>query len=73
MKKILLVAVWAICLLNMLFFTDIIINYIIGNSQAFLSKASTGLSQMILASVMDLACVMLLYLYTIILNEKERV
>lgn len=73
MRKAILISVWAVVLLNMVFFTDIIINYFVGNTQSIFSGATTESSQAALAGVMDFICLMILYFYTSVLTDKERV
>jgi len=73
MRKAILISVWAIVLLNMVFFTDIIINYFVGNTQSIFSGATTEGSQAALAGIMDFICLMILYFYTSVLLDKERV
>ena len=72
MKKVLLIVVWAIVIANMFFLTDILYNYVIGNTQSVLSGATTEASQAVLAVVMNVMCMIILYFYTIILTDKER-
>ena len=72
MKKVLLIVVWAIVIANMFFLTDILYNYVIGNTQSVLSGATTEASQAVLAAVMNVMCMIILYFYTIILTDKER-
>ena len=73
MRKAILITVWAVVLLNMVFFTDIIINYFVGNTQSIFSGATTESSQAALAVVMDFIFLMILYFYTSVLTDKERV
>lgn len=72
MKKVLLIVVWAIVIANMLFFTDILYNYVIGNTQSVLSGATTEASQAVLAAVMNVMCMIILYFYTLVINDIER-
>jgi len=73
MKKTILILVWAVCLSNMVFFTDIIINYLNGNIKSSLSGATTEQSQMVLSIVMDAICILLLWVYTTILIQKPKI
>jgi hypothetical protein len=72
MKKAILISVWAICLSNMVFFTDIIINYLIGNDKSALSGATTEQSQMVLSLVMNAICILLIWMYTSVLTQKPQ-
>jgi len=72
MKKAILISVWAICLSNMVFFTDIIINYLIGNDKSSLSGATTEQSQMVLSLVMNGICILLIWMYTTVLTQKPQ-
>jgi hypothetical protein len=72
MKKAILILVWAICLSNMVFFTDIIINYLNGNIESSLSGATTEQSQMVLSVVMDAMCILLIWMYTSVLTQKTQ-
>ena len=72
MKKAILILVWAICLSNMVFFTDIIINYLNGNIESSLSGATTEQSQMVLSVVMDAICILLIWMYTTVLTQKPQ-
>jgi hypothetical protein len=72
MKKAILISVWAICLSNMVFFTDIIINYLIGNDKSSLSGATTEQTQMVLSVVMDAICILLIWMYTTVLTQKPQ-
>jgi hypothetical protein len=73
MKKAILIGVWAICLLNMAFFTDIIVNYLIGNERSIYSGATTKVDQFYFSCFMNFICGLVLYTYTSILTDKERV
>jgi len=72
MKKAILITIWAICLSNMVFFTDIIINYLIGNDKSSLSGATTEQSQMVLSLVMNGICILLIWMYTTVLTQKPQ-
>jgi len=73
MRTFLLIAVWAVVIANMFFFTDIIYNYFVGNTQSLLSGATTEASQAALAAIMNAMCMMILYFYTSVLRDIERI
>ena len=71
MKRVVLIAIWVVCLSNMYFFSDIIYNHCLGNEISQFSGASTGESQYYFSIFMDVIALVLLTIYTIILTEEE--
>lgn len=63
-KKVFLIAVYIICIANMVFFTDVIVNHVIGNEVSMLSGASTGDVQCYISIVVDFMCLVIVYFYT---------
>ena len=70
MRKIFLIIVWIVGLSNGLFFADILINFILGNSKSVFSGATTEQTQALLSVVMLVTISLMLYLYTITLTSK---
>ena len=70
MRKIFLIIVWIVGLSNGLFFTDILINFILGNSKSILSGATTEQTQALLSIIMLILISLMLYLYTTALTSK---
>jgi len=70
-RKLVLLAVWIICILNIVFFGDIIINYLIGNTESPFSGATTKGPQCQLSLMMVLLCITIISIYTIALREPK--
>lgn len=73
MRKIFLIIVWIVGLSNGLFFADILINFILGNSKSMFSGATTEQTQALLSIVMLVLISFMLYLYTNVLTSKKDV
>ena len=71
-KTIALILIWAICLANALFFGDIIVNYLLGNTQSKITDATTEQSQAILSMVMLVLIVIVLYFYTNLIKNNVK-
>ena len=70
MKKVFLIAIWAICLANAFFFADILINFFLGYTKSAISGATTKQDQAVLSTVMLASIVLILYFYTTALTFK---
>jgi hypothetical protein len=71
MKKVFLVAIWAICLANAFFFIDILINFCLGYTESSISGATTKETQVYLSVVMLAVIGITLYFYTKLLTPKQ--
>ena len=71
-KTIALILIWAICLANALFFGDIIVNYLLGNTQSKITDATTEQSQAIFSMVMLALIVIVLYFYTNLIKNNVK-
>ena len=71
MKKVFLVAIWAICLANAFFFGDILINFFLGYTESAISGATTEKTQAYLSVVMLAVIGITLYFYTKLLIPKQ--
>ena len=71
-KTIALVLIWTICLVNTLFFCDIIVNFLLGNTQSNITDATTGQSQAIFSVVMLALIGIVLYFYTKLLTNNVK-
>jgi hypothetical protein len=72
MKKVFLIAIWAICLANAFFFIDILINFCLGYTESAISGATTKESQAYFSVVMLVLITLTLYLYTKCLTFKKQ-
>ena len=71
MKKVFLIAIWAICLANAFFFIDILINFCLGYTKSAISGATTEETQAYLSVVMLAVIGLTLYFYTKLLIPKQ--
>jgi hypothetical protein len=71
MRKLFLVAIWAICLANAFFFIDILINFCLGYTESAISGATTEETQACLSVVMLAVIGITLYFYTKLLTPKQ--
>lgn len=71
MRKLFLVIVWAICLANAFFFTDILINFCLGNSVSQISGATTEETQAYFSVFMLALITLTMYLYTMAVVSIE--
>lgn len=72
MKHLILAAVWLICLANAFFFGDIIVNYLLGNTQSKITDATTEQSQAIFSMVMLVIIGIILYFYTNLIKNNVK-
>ena len=71
-RKAVLIVVWAVCSLNIFFFSDIVINHWLGNTQSALSGATTRSVQCYISFIMIAICVAIIAMYTIVLREARK-
>lgn len=71
-KKILLVIMWIACIITIAFFSDIIINYLIGNTKSPITDACTKGHQCYISCVMVTLCVNLIGTYTLLARDNKK-